>query len=128
MKTGTFTALRPNHFQVYALCRGNSSPKQDFIKQRKDIGRVEMVAGARPPRSTSWDTWSSGFGAVAVHRYLVQLIVSDTLKMTQNSWMPAGRCVTPGLLLLKNPNKTYPEGCEELTRQPCTQNKNSDVK
>lgn len=75
--------------------------KQDFVKQRKEVARVEMVAGARPPRRIGEDAQNSWLLSVAADRSLGELNIPATSTRTPGD--PAGRrYVTPRLLLLRN--------------------------
>lgn len=65
--------------------------KRDFGKQRKEVARVEMVAGARPPRRTSEDAQNSWLLSVAADRYLGELNILATSTRSQNSWRPGGQ-------------------------------------
>lgn len=105
MKIDIFSALFPNHSQFHPLFKVFFPliTRQDFVKHRKEVARVEIVAGARPPRNVSEDARSTWLLAVAADKYLVYLSILNTLMRSQNFWRPEGRrCVTPGFLLLKN--------------------------
>lgn len=62
--------------------------KQDFVKQRKEVARVEMVAGARPPRCIGEDAQKSWLLPAAADRYLRGLNILATSTRSKNSWRP----------------------------------------
>lgn len=89
---GYFQSSLSKSFSVVSTVQGPFPlmTKQDFIEQRKEVARVEMVAGARPPRRIGEDAQNSWLLSAAADRYLGELNTLATSTRSQNSWKPGG--------------------------------------